>query len=99
MSQMMQFYSPHVNILGLDLSLHQIILKNMKLTKLLTLTLVAMAINTLCVGKATDQKMTYGCLVIYSKTAKHLINGLNLVTMDQALHNTFRFGFNFSRTV
>jgi hypothetical protein len=73
--------------------------KNMKLTKLSTLVLAAVAINTLCVGKATDRRMTNGYLVIYSKTAKHLIDGLNLVVMDQALHDTFRFGFNFSQTV
>jgi phosphopentomutase len=72
--------------------------KNTKSTTLLTLALAAAAFNTSFVGKVTDLKTTNGFLDAYLKTARHSIVGVNLVVMDQALHDTFH-GFNFSQMV
>jgi len=57
---------------------------------------MAAGINSSFVGKATAPKTTNGSPDASLKIAKPSIVGTNLAVTGQALHNTFRPGFNFS---
>jgi hypothetical protein len=67
--------------------------KNTKSIELLTPAPTAVATNSLYIGKVMAWEMMNGLPAASSKIVKSSINGMKLVVMGRALHDTFHQGF------